>query len=259
MQKFDDDDELLNDLMNIVQNDEHQQIKETNQLQTAPPASTCEATAQINENETINFDEDEFDDDEFADEIDEMLEKPIDFLDEKEQVNFYTYDKIQIKNIYWRGVQDMILPEGWVQVTHSCGMPLYLNRTTRVCTLSRPYYISDQSARKHDIPISAIPCMAYRKRKEAVEKQIREHNQAKQANVNLAKCPFTNKPNDQISSNSENIKQENISSALSEKNVASNEQSPADPLVKSNKKVVVSIQTNEEKSKENMISKFRAI
>jgi hypothetical protein len=31
--------------------------------------------------------------------IDEMLEKPIDILDDKEECNFYTYEKIQIKRI----------------------------------------------------------------------------------------------------------------------------------------------------------------
>ena len=124
--------------------------------------------------------EDEHDDDEDYDDeeevlIDEMLEKPIDILDEKDEVNFYTYNKIQIKSsdsthffhilffkilseiyfvavflnidMYWRGCQDTILPEGWVQVTHASGMPLFLNRQTRVCTLSRPYYIGQSSAR----------------------------------------------------------------------------------------------------------------
>ena len=47
--------------------------------------------------------EDEHDDDEDYDDeeevlIDEMLEKPIDILDEKDEVNFYTYNKIQIKS-----------------------------------------------------------------------------------------------------------------------------------------------------------------
>jgi hypothetical protein len=32
------------------------------------------------------------------DEIDKMLEKPIDVLNEKDEVNFYTYDKIQMKS-----------------------------------------------------------------------------------------------------------------------------------------------------------------
>lgn len=34
-----------------------------------------------------------------------------------------------------------VLPEGWIQVTHNSGMPLYLHKTTRVCTLSKPYFL----------------------------------------------------------------------------------------------------------------------
>ena len=54
---------------------------------------------------------------------------------------------MQKLDMYWRGCQDTILPEGWVQVTHACGMPLFLNRQSRVCTMSRPYYIGQSSAR----------------------------------------------------------------------------------------------------------------
>ena len=44
--------------------------------------------------------EEENDDEEDEEEnlIDDMLEKPIDILDEKDQVNFYTYNKLQIKS-----------------------------------------------------------------------------------------------------------------------------------------------------------------
>ena len=47
-------------------------------------------------------DEEDFDDEE-ENLIDDMLEKPIDILDEKDQVNFYTYNKLQIKsNKYYK-------------------------------------------------------------------------------------------------------------------------------------------------------------
>ena len=39
------------------------------------------------------------------------------------------------------------LPEGWIQVTHHCGMPVYLHRASRVCTMSRPYSIGFGSTR----------------------------------------------------------------------------------------------------------------
>ncbi|XP_017785078.1 PREDICTED: microprocessor complex subunit DGCR8 [Nicrophorus vespilloides] len=55
-----------------------------------------------------------------------------------------------------------ILPEGWVQVTHNSGMHLYLHKQSRVCTLSKPYFLGPGSARKHDVPLSGIPCLSYK-------------------------------------------------------------------------------------------------
>ncbi|XP_067011058.2 microprocessor complex subunit DGCR8 [Anabrus simplex] len=56
-----------------------------------------------------------------------------------------------------------MLPEGWVQVTHNSGMPIYLHKQSRVCTTSKPYFLGPGSARKHEIPLSAIPCLQYRR------------------------------------------------------------------------------------------------
>lgn len=68
-----------------------------------------------------------------------------------------------------------MLPEGWVQVTHDSGMPLYLHRKYRVCSISRPYFLGPGSVRKHEIPISSIPCLNYRKalnrEKDLIEQQ----------------------------------------------------------------------------------------
>ena len=40
-----------------------------------------------------------------------------------------------------------ILPVGWLQVTHASGMPIFLHKPTRVCSLSRPYFLGPGSAR----------------------------------------------------------------------------------------------------------------
>ncbi|KAI1293581.1 Microprocessor complex subunit DGCR8 [Halotydeus destructor] len=56
-----------------------------------------------------------------------------------------------------------VLPAGWIEVFHFSGMPVYLHKQSRVCTLSKPYHLGPGSARKHDIPTSAIPCLQYRK------------------------------------------------------------------------------------------------
>lgn len=63
-----------------------------------------------------------------------------------------------------------VLPEGWIQVTHNSGMPVYLHKQSRVCTLSKPYFLGPGSIRKHEVPISAVPCLHYKREKEKEEK-----------------------------------------------------------------------------------------
>lgn len=74
-----------------------------------------------------------------------------------------------------------ILPEGWIEVTHNSGIPLYLHKQSRVCTVSKPYNLGKDSVRKHEVPLSAIPCLAYRREKEKEQEQ-------QENNVNLATC-----------------------------------------------------------------------
>ena len=99
--------------------------------------------------------------------------------------------------------------------------------------------------------MSAIPCLAYRRRKEAVEKQIKEHQHSKmQSSKEGGKsgeakptCPFAPKQNNQT-----NEEPNKAHTGNEEKKTAFEM-----PSLKSNQKVVVSIQTTEEKAKENMI------
>nr|4E5R_A Chain A, MGC78846 protein [Xenopus laevis] len=51
------------------------------------------------------------------------------------------------------------LPDGWIMTFHNSGLPVYLHRETRVVTWSRPYFLGTGSIRKHDPPISSIPCL----------------------------------------------------------------------------------------------------
>lgn len=62
-----------------------------------------------------------------------------------------------------------MLPDGWVAVTHDSGMPVYLHKELRVCTLSMPYFLGPGSVRKHDIPLAAVPCLEYRRAKMITE------------------------------------------------------------------------------------------
>ncbi|KAJ8972047.1 hypothetical protein NQ317_013191 [Molorchus minor] len=95
-----------------------------------------------------------------------------------------------------------VLPEGWIQVTHNSGMPLYLHKTTRVCTLSRPYFLGPGSARKHQIPVNAVPCLSYRraleKEKDLVEPPVNENSDQ-------------SLPNARIETVQENIQSQNLS------------------------------------------------
>ncbi|KFD55968.1 hypothetical protein M514_03092 [Trichuris suis] len=60
-----------------------------------------------------------------------------------------------------------VLPDGWIEITHRSGLPVYLHKGTRVCTLSRPYFLGPGSARNHDVPLSSIPCLHQKRLKQA--------------------------------------------------------------------------------------------
>lgn len=88
--------------------------------------------------------------------------------------------------------------------------------------------------------MSSIPCLAYRRRKEAVEKQMKEHTQAKlQA---TGKCPFTGASTPETTTTPDANTNQTTSTEASKDFKANN------------KKVVVSIQTNEEKLKETILT-----
>ncbi|KAK5648513.1 hypothetical protein RI129_003405 [Pyrocoelia pectoralis] len=90
-----------------------------------------------------------------------------------------------------------ILPEGWIQLSHNSGMPLYLHKASRVCTLSKPYFLGSGSARKHQVPLSAVPCLSYRR---ALEEEL---EQSKSATGNIM--------NARIETAQENIESHNLS------------------------------------------------
>ena len=77
------------------------------------------------------------------------------------------------------------LPDGWCEVFHISGFPLYFHKQTRVVTLSRPYFLGSTSVRHHLIPIVAIPCL-YMKR---LQEEQDETESSSPINNEL-KCPF---------------------------------------------------------------------
>ncbi|XP_054936285.1 microprocessor complex subunit DGCR8-like [Physeter macrocephalus] len=62
---------------------------------------------------------------------------------------------------------------------HNSGVPVYLHRESRVVTWSRPYFLGTGSIRKHDPPLSSIPCLHYKKMKD---------NEEREQNSELAPC-----------------------------------------------------------------------
>ncbi|XP_021183757.3 microprocessor complex subunit DGCR8 [Helicoverpa armigera] len=106
-------------------------------------------------------------------EIEKMLEEdlPEDFKGAPKQKEkaYITRQKIVLEE---KGVNHFeVLPLDWTMVRHVSGMPVYMHRATRVCTLSKPYFLGKGNTRRHEIPISAIPCYAYRRALEEEEKQ----------------------------------------------------------------------------------------
>lgn len=61
------------------------------------------------------------------------------------------------------------LPDGWIMTFHNSGVPVYLHRESRVVTWSRPYFLGTGSIRKHDPPLSSIPCLHYKRMKDSEE------------------------------------------------------------------------------------------
>lgn len=115
------------------------------------------------------------------DEVDQLLEH---FYQES---NVPTHIE-KTKSVLKKRGQDYfeVLPEGWIEVTHSSGIPIYLHKQSRVCVLSKPYYLGGGSVRRHEIPLTAIPCLQYRKEldKEKEREKIKEE-QSQEEKQNL--------------------------------------------------------------------------
>ncbi|XP_054710415.1 microprocessor complex subunit DGCR8-like [Uloborus diversus] len=120
----------------------------------------------LDEFESNDNDPDEVDSDDSdisLDEIDAMLEAG--FVNGNTSTRKSSEHEVKEKVILKVKGRDHfdVLPEGWIEVTHNCGMPIYLHKQTRVCSVSKPYFLGPGSARKHEIPLSAIPCLQYLK------------------------------------------------------------------------------------------------
>ncbi|CAF1006049.1 unnamed protein product [Adineta steineri] len=88
---------------------------------------------------------------------------------------------------YWQDKHKHTLPDGWCEVFHTSGFPLYFHKQTRVVTLSRPYFLGSVSVRHHLIPVTSIPCL-YMKRLQ--EEQDETEESSSSVINNESKCPF---------------------------------------------------------------------
>ncbi|CAG9537603.1 unnamed protein product [Cercopithifilaria johnstoni] len=103
-------------------------------------------------------------DEDDGEDIDLLLEKPVEDAQTGKVIMPEDGEVREKIVLAYRGTDYFdVLPEGWVEVTHSSGLPIYLHKSTRVCTFSRPYFIGPGSVRHHNVPISAIPCLHQRR------------------------------------------------------------------------------------------------
>lgn len=159
----------LNEQNNIVMDDDGEEEEEEDDDEE------YEEDEDENENENDNEDNNQDNDENDDEEVDQLLES---FYEGSNTVPSHVE---KTKSVLKKRGQDYfeILPEGWIEVTHSSGMPLYLHKQSRVCTMSKPYYLGGGSVRRHDLPISAIPCLQYRKE---IEKEKRNNEEEQPAN-----------------------------------------------------------------------------
>lgn len=102
------------------------------------------------------------------------------------------YHRWTVKD-YWQDKHKHNLPDGWCEIFHTSGFPLYFHKQTRVVTLSRPYFLGSVSVRHHLIPVASIPCL-YMKRLQDESKSNEEDIEEGEIS---SPCPFKSESNPQ--------------------------------------------------------------
>ncbi|XP_076230942.1 microprocessor complex subunit partner of drosha [Calliopsis andreniformis] len=165
---------------NIIATDDLRQFDVLDDLERHPDQNCSDMDSDTNES---------MDSDVPDEEIEAMLEEglPDEFKgkrkDKKDSVPYEEKEKLVLDEIGHNHFD--VLPEGWVQVTHNSGMPLYLHKQSRVCTLAKPYFLGPGSVRKHEVPVSAIPCLQY---KRALQEEEEEKKKEKDRDPNTEIC-----------------------------------------------------------------------
>ncbi|RVE51240.1 hypothetical protein evm_004044 [Chilo suppressalis] len=127
-----------------------------------------------------------------------------------------------------------VLPLDWMMVRHYSGMPVYMHRSTRVCTLSKPYFLGTGNTRRHDIPISAIPCLAYRraleeeKKQQEIDRKIEEQIKNGTWANNLANINQSNVKSENIPANDNNEMNKSLDISDSASHIIKTAETPTD-------------------------------
>ncbi|KAI8045861.1 microprocessor complex subunit DGCR8 isoform X2 [Drosophila gunungcola] len=163
--------------------DEDEESEDTSEQQVGRYGEGGDEEEEAAEGDGEEFDSSEFDDEEIENLLDEKLP---DELRESKQPKYEQRFKTVLEEKRLNHFE--VLPEGWVQVTHNSGMPLFLHRKTRVCCASRPYFLGTGSARKHAVPLGAVPCLNYRR---ALDEESEVEQQKPDGAAPAAVCPIT--------------------------------------------------------------------
>ncbi|KAI5699783.1 hypothetical protein M8J76_008207 [Diaphorina citri] len=175
-------------LMNMMKESKNQEERVGKYQRSSNESESDGEMKEMSEDSNNGNDEDS-DDDDFnfdRDDIDKLLDEGIDYEKVKS-------DALSNPNIRTREVLEKLktnhfemLPQDWIELVHRTGIPVYLHRPTRVVLLSRPYLLGNQDFKRHKVPISAIPCLAYRKQLEELQEKERNKVQIQDDDIESA-------------------------------------------------------------------------
>uniref|UniRef100_A0A0R3RXB5 WW domain-containing protein n=1 Tax=Elaeophora elaphi TaxID=1147741 RepID=A0A0R3RXB5_9BILA len=156
---------------NILEEQQSEEAEERSRSLSRPAEDSGSELNGIDGQNNKNGKDAYLSDEDDGEDIDLLLEKPVEDAQTGKVIMPEDGEVREKIVLAYRGTDYFdVLPEGWVEVTHSSGLPIYLHKSTRVCTFSRPYFIGPGSVRHHNVPISAIPCLHQRR----VLKEIEE-------------------------------------------------------------------------------------
>jgi len=152
---------------------DHEHLNDNANTQSCPFAKVIPPNIDAANNEEDGFDGGS-DDDTDDEELMKALEENVEIAKKVGECPVQHTERIKYKLIEKGKNHFDVIPNGWVVVEHISGMPIYLHRQSRSISVTRPYHLGPASARRHPIPINAIPCLSYKKALETEEEAVKE-------------------------------------------------------------------------------------